>query len=262
MSKIDEEYNKYSKLSDEIIDNKSPIIGLFIKLVINTGLNHKTLSKFSWDDLKNKKYGNNAINDNELSKSIEKVYNMVSPTYDYQKFLLSKKKLVFTPQRINIILKSINEHLTINYLRKIFCKAFLEKNKNSGIDSLVKLQSLLGHSSTDVTARFIDKEEKKHRIADGCCYIIKDDMYPGWYKIGRALNEIVREGTLLHHAPMLEMVKIVKTHDYVSLEQKIHKDLEQYRAPARKNGKMPEWFKLSDKKLEEVIKKYNFIDYE
>lgn len=138
---------------------------------------------------------------------------------------------------------------------------FLEKNGND-INALVKLQALLGHSNTGVTAKFIGKKEKKHRIINGCCYIIKDDLYPQWYKIGRAVNEVIREGTLLHHAPMLEMFKIVETKDYVALENTIHKELDEYRAPARRNGKRPEWFKLTDDKLKEIIKKYNFKDYE
>lgn len=259
-----EEFRRYIHLSEDLIENNSSIIGLFIGIVVTTGLRYEEIKKLSWNDLIKDEYiGDTKIKkDKVLSELIDKAYKVINIQYKTQKFLLSRKKMVFTQQRINTLLKEIDKKLTINYLRKVFAKNFLSKFENK-LYGLTTLQERLGHYNLSSTARFLDDKVKTKGEKKGKCYIIADNMYPEWYKIGKADDEIVREHTLLHHAPSLTMIKIVETDNPIKLEKEIHEELKEYRAePTRKGGKRPEWFKLSDEKLDYIIKKYNFIDYE
>jgi hypothetical protein len=259
-----EEFEKYLVLSNDLIENNLPSIGLFIGIVVSTGLKYEEIKKLSWDDLLRNEYiGSTKIEkDKILDELIQKSYRKVNPKHNTQKFLLSRKKLVFTQQRINILLKAIDKNLTINYLRKIFARNFLEKFENR-IYGLVALQERLGHYNLSSTARFLDEKIKAKDEKKGKCYIIADNMYPKWYKIGKADDEIVREHTLLHHAPSLTMIKIVESDNPRRLEKEIHEELKEYRAkPTRKGGKRPEWFELDNEKLDYIVKKYNFKDYE
>ena len=260
------EFKKYIKISNNLIENGQPVLGLFIAIAIFTGFRYDEIKKITWNNLLEKSININGkyVNiDSELETLIKKAHDKIKPRYNVQKFLLSRKKMVFSQQRLNIILKNIDESLSIKDLRRVYCRNFLNKSKNA-FEGLVQLQAYFNNSNTNITAKFIQGGEKAHRISKGKVYIIKDELYPSWYKIGRAKNEVIREGTLLHHAPMLTMMKVVDSDDYVALETKIHRELKEYRAKPRndKGGKQPEWFKLTDEKLNEIIEKYNFVDYE
>lgn len=88
----------------------------------------------------------------------------------------------------------------------------------------------------------------------GFCYIMKDDNYPNFYKIGKSKKPKIREGTLLHDAPTISLFKVVETDQMSRLEQKLHKILEN-------NRRRGEWFELTDNELKIIIESFGFVDY-
>lgn len=95
-----------------------------------------------------------------------------------------------------------------------------------------------------------------YRVGDdsGFCYIMKDDNYPNFYKIGKSKNPKQRERTLLHDAPSISLFKVVETDQMSLLEGKIHKILEN-------NRKRGEWFELTDNELKIIAESFGFVDY-
>lgn len=95
-----------------------------------------------------------------------------------------------------------------------------------------------------------------YRVNDdnGFCYIMKDDNYPKFYKIGKSKSPRKRELTLLHDAPTITLFKVVETNQMSILESKIHKILEN-------NRRRGEWFELTDNELKIIIESFGFVDY-
>ena len=88
----------------------------------------------------------------------------------------------------------------------------------------------------------------------GFCYIMSDESYPGFYKIGMSKNPKKREKTLLHDAPTITLFKILETDRMRATEKYIHKALE-------KNRVRGEWFKLTHNELETIIDLFGFTDF-
>ena len=104
--------------------------------------------------------------------------------------------------------------------------------------------------------RFLEeiKEVREVKTDAGYCYIMKDDLYPMYYKIGKAKNPSLRENTLLHNSPTISLFKVVKTKSMHKLETELHdifKD-KRYRG---------EWFELTEEDINWLIETYGFCDY-
>jgi len=89
----------------------------------------------------------------------------------------------------------------------------------------------------------------------GYCYIMHDNNYPNAYKLGKSKKPKKREGTLLHDAPSITLYKAVKTDNMYKLEKELHNKFKEKRIRG-------EWFNLTETEVNDIIEKYNFVDYE
>lgn len=100
-----------------------------------------------------------------------------------------------------------------------------------------------------------------HSHTHGYCYIGVDVNWNGYYKIGRTFDPTCR--SRMSHSINPNFKIIYRTKDYYinagGLEEKIHNRLSNNRF---ENNNCTEWFKLSDKELEQLIKDYDFIRLE
>ena len=78
-------------------------------------------------------------------------------------------------------------------------------------------------------------------------YIVRDNNNVGVYKIGKSSNPKVREKTLMHESPNLELIMIC--------QDDIEKELHLLYDEKRLRG---EWFILSDFDLNILLDNYNF----
>jgi hypothetical protein len=77
-------------------------------------------------------------------------------------------------------------------------------------------------------------------------YLIKDDK-TGYTKIGRSFDPKQREKTFLSDCPTLRLIAVSE----LNVEKQLHKDY----SSKRKRG---EWFDLSNKEIESIIKTHSF----
>lgn len=153
------------------------------------------------------------------------------------------EKMGITRRELTIIMEA---YTTVSDLRKIAniigCKVgdfFLDEITISNLPSKPKKR---------VDGYYSIGENK------GFCYIMKDDNYPNFYKIGKSTNPKRREYTLLHDAPSISLFKVVETDQMSLLENKIHKILEN-------NRRRGEWFELTDNEVKIIIESFGFVDY-
>jgi transcriptional regulator with XRE-family HTH domain len=156
------------------------------------------------------------------------------------------EKMGIKRRELSYIMEGIPSYTNVHTLRKIAdiigCKIgdfFLDELTISDLPSKCK-KSTIGY----------------YRIGDdnGFCYIMKDDNYPKFYKIGKSKSPRAREHTLLHDAPTITLFKVVETNQMSLLESKIHKILEN-------NRRRGEWFELTDNELKIIIESFGFVDY-
>ena len=101
------------------------------------------------------------INDG-FQKHIQDCYNALKIQDKSQKCFLSNKKVVYSVQRINIVLKEIKErynlkveHLSTHSFRKTFGRRIVEQAGENSEMALIKLSELFNHSSPMITRRYL-----------------------------------------------------------------------------------------------------------
>jgi len=101
------------------------------------------------------------IND-RFQEHIKDCYNALNIQDKSQKCFLSNKKVVYSVQRINIILKEIKErynlkveHLSTHSFRKTFGRRIVEQAGENSEMALIKLSELFNHSSPMITRRYL-----------------------------------------------------------------------------------------------------------
>lgn len=97
-----------------------------------------------------------------FQKHIKACYDALHIKNDDEKCFLSRKKMVYSTQRINILFKQIRtkynlkiEHFSTHTMRKTFG---LQVFKQAGTDApmaLMRLQTLFNHSSPAITKRYL-----------------------------------------------------------------------------------------------------------
>lgn len=98
----------------------------------------------------------------DFRKHIIDCFNALHITDRTEKCFLSRKKVVFSVQRINVRLKEIKtkygvriEHLSTHSLRKTFGRKVVENAKENSEMALIKLCELFNHSSPQITRRYL-----------------------------------------------------------------------------------------------------------
>lgn len=136
------------------------------------GLRISDLLSLSWDMLLDsdsfilteKKTGKRRIIrvNNEFRKHIIDCYNALHIVNRTEKCFLSRKKVVYSVQRINVRLKEIKakycvkvEHLSTHSLRKTFGRKVVENAGENSEMALIKLSELFNHTSHQVTRRYL-----------------------------------------------------------------------------------------------------------
>lgn len=101
------------------------------------------------------------INDG-FQKHIQDCYNALKISDKTQKCFLSNKKVVYSVQRINVLLKEIKkkynikvEHLSTHSFRKTFGRRIVEQAGENSEMALIKLSELFNHSSPQITRRYL-----------------------------------------------------------------------------------------------------------
>lgn len=114
--------------------------------------------------LNEKKTGKNRIikiNDG-FQKHIKDCYKVLDIQDKSEKCFVSNKKMVYSVQRINVILKEIKtkynlkiEHFSTHSLRKTFGRKVVEQAGENSEMALIKLSELFNHSSPMITRRYL-----------------------------------------------------------------------------------------------------------
>lgn len=98
----------------------------------------------------------------DFQKHIKDCHNALKITNDSQKCFLSQKKVVYSTQRINVLLKNIKvkyrlkvEHFSTHSLRKTFGRKVYESSGNDAAMALMRLSELFNHSSPRITKIYL-----------------------------------------------------------------------------------------------------------
>lgn len=97
-----------------------------------------------------------------FQKHIRDCHDALNITNDNQRCFLSQKKVVFSTQRINVLLKEIKakyrlkiEHFSTHSLRKTFGRKVYESSGNDAAMALMRLSELFNHSSPRITKIYL-----------------------------------------------------------------------------------------------------------
>lgn len=98
----------------------------------------------------------------DFQKHIRDCHDALNITNDNQRCFLSQKKVVFSTQRINVLLKEIKakyrlkiEHFSTHSLRKTFGRKVYESSGNDAAMALMRLSELFNHSSPRITKIYL-----------------------------------------------------------------------------------------------------------
>lgn len=103
-----------------------------------------------------------------FQKHIKGCYDALHITNDDEKCFLSRKKVVFSTQRINILFKEIKrhyglkiDHFSTHTMRKTFgLRVFTQAGTDAPI-ALMRLQTLFNHASPVITKRYLGITDKE-----------------------------------------------------------------------------------------------------
>ena len=103
-----------------------------------------------------------------FQKHIKDCYDALHITNEEEKCFLSRKKMVYSTQRINILLKEIKkkynvriEHFSTHSLRKCWAlKVYLESGNDASL-ALQKLSLMMNHASVSVTRTYLGITESQ-----------------------------------------------------------------------------------------------------
>jgi len=97
-----------------------------------------------------------------FQKHIKACYDALHITNDDEKCFLSRKKMVFSTQRINILFKEIKakynlkiDHFSTHSCRKTFGVRVFTQAGTDGPMALMRLQTLFNHASPTITKRYL-----------------------------------------------------------------------------------------------------------
>lgn len=104
----------------------------------------------------------------DFRKHILDCYRALNITDRTEKCFLSRKKVVYSVQRINVRLKEIKakygikvEHLSTHSLRKTFGRKVVESAGENSEMALIKLSELFNHTSPQITRRYLGLRQEE-----------------------------------------------------------------------------------------------------
>ena len=104
----------------------------------------------------------------DFRKHIIDCFNALHITDRTEKCFLSRKKVVFSVQRINVRLKEIKakynikvEHLSTHSLRKTLGRKVVESAGENSEMALIKLSELFNHTSPQITRRYLGLRQEE-----------------------------------------------------------------------------------------------------
>lgn len=104
----------------------------------------------------------------DFQKHIRQCHDALYITNDSEKCFISQKKMVYSTQRINVLLKMIKkrynlkiEHFSTHSLRKTFGRKVFESSGEQANIALMRLSELFNHSNVAVTKIYLGIREKE-----------------------------------------------------------------------------------------------------
>ena len=156
-------------LYEQLIEERKYRLSIMVILGIYTGLRISDIRSLTWDDILNtytiqehkSQKVKNLVLPKHVQTTIQYCYKCLGSPKLTQKFLLSQKNLVFSIQRLNVIMKEWKEryNLTINNisthsLRKTMAVKLLSLFDDK-IEGLKVVQGALNHTSLDTTLYYL-----------------------------------------------------------------------------------------------------------
>lgn len=123
--------------------------------------------KFTLNEKKTNKRRTVKIN-SDFQRHIKRCHDALHITNDDEKCFLSKKKMVYSTQRINILFKEIKkkynlkiEHFSTHSMRKTFGRKVYESSGENANMALIKLSEIFNHSNISITKIYLGIREKE-----------------------------------------------------------------------------------------------------
>lgn len=98
----------------------------------------------------------------DFQKHIRDCHDALKIANDNEKCFLSHKKMVYSTQRINVLLKEVKkkyhlkiEHFSTHTMRKTFGRKVYESSGNDAAMALMRLSELFNHSSPKITKVYL-----------------------------------------------------------------------------------------------------------
>lgn len=123
--------------------------------------------KFTLNEKKTNKRRTVKIN-SDFQRHIKHCHDALHITNDDEKCFLSKKKMVYSTQRINLLFKEIKkkynlkiEHFSTHSMRKTFGRKVYESSGENANMALIKLSEIFNHSNISITKIYLGIREKE-----------------------------------------------------------------------------------------------------
>ena len=123
--------------------------------------------KFDLNEKKTGKFRQVKIN-KEFQKHIQDCYTRLNVSNPNEYCFLSHKKVVYTTQRINVLLKEIKQkynlkidNFSTHALRKTFGRQVVEMAGENAEMALIRLMELFNHSSVAITKRYLGLRQEE-----------------------------------------------------------------------------------------------------
>jgi len=122
---------------------------------------------FQLQEKKTNKYRKIKIN-SDFQKHIRDCYQALGISNPEEHCFLSSKKVVYSTQRINVLLKEIKhkynlkiENFSTHTMRKTFGRKVVEMANQNAEVALIKLMELFNHSSVAITKRYLGLRQEE-----------------------------------------------------------------------------------------------------
>ena len=123
--------------------------------------------KFTLNEKKTNKRRTVKIN-SDFQQHIKRCHDALRIKNDDEKCFLSQKKVVYSTQRINVLLKDIKkrynlkiEHFSTHSMRKTFGRKVYESSGENANMALIKLSEIFNHSNISITKIYLGIREKE-----------------------------------------------------------------------------------------------------
>lgn len=171
------EWNEAISFMNRLFDDGNFTISLLVGCGIFFGLRISDILRLTWEDIlapdtfiifemKTDKRRIIKINPT-FRRHIKKCYTKLHPKHIEDLVFISKWGKPYTTNRLNVMFKQYKykyrlniTHFSTHSLRKTFATRIYKMAGDKSEDALVRLSELLGHSSTQITRRYIGLTQK------------------------------------------------------------------------------------------------------